>query len=142
VTVLDAYAVLAYLRGEPCADDVADLLRAPTVLTAVNAAEVLDQLVRVYQRDPDDVHADLALLANAGMQIRPVSADVGLLAGRLRARHYHRERAAVSLADCVAVAAAITEQRALATSDPALSAVLRAEGGTINALADSRGQKP
>jgi PIN domain nuclease of toxin-antitoxin system len=142
LTVLDAYAVLAYFRGEPCADDVADLLRAPTVLTAANAAEVLDQLVRVYQRDPDDVHADLALLASAGMQIRPVNADVGLLAGRLRAKHYHRERAAVSLADCIAAAAAMTEQRSLATSDPALSSVLRAEGGTIHALADSRGHKP
>jgi PIN domain nuclease of toxin-antitoxin system len=142
LTVLDAYAVLAYFRGEPCADDVADLLRAPTVLTAANAAEVLDQLVRVYQRDPDDVHADLALLASAGMQIRPVNADVGLLAGRLRAKHYHRERAAVGLADCIAAAAAMTEQRSLATSDPALSSVLRAEGGTIHALADSRGHKP
>jgi PIN domain nuclease of toxin-antitoxin system len=139
LTVLDAYAVLAYLRGEPCADDVADLLRAPTILTAANAAEVLDQLVRIYHRDPDDVHADLALLASAGMQIQPVSADVGLLAGRLRAKHYHRERVAVSLADCIAAAAAMTEQRSLATSDPALSSVLRAEGGTIHALADSHG---
>jgi hypothetical protein len=67
LTVLDAYAVLAYLRDEPCADEVATLLRRPTVLTAANAAEVLDQLVRVYQRNPDDVHADIALLANAGV---------------------------------------------------------------------------
>jgi PIN domain nuclease of toxin-antitoxin system len=52
--VLDAYAVLAYLRAERCADEVAALLRAPSVLTAANAAEVLDQLVRVYH--PDDVH--------------------------------------------------------------------------------------
>jgi hypothetical protein len=50
-----------------------------------------------HQRDSDDVHADLALPANAGMQIVPVSADQGLLAGRLRARHYHREKCAVSL---------------------------------------------
>lgn len=142
MTVLDAYAVLAFLRGEPCADEVAALLREPTVLTAVNAAEVLDQLVRVYSRDPDDVHADLALLTDAGMQIAPVLPDLALAAGRLRARYYHRVRCAVSLADCVAAAAATTDERALATCDAALAAVVRGEGGTIHVLPDSRGVKP
>ena len=81
VSVLDAHAVIAYLRGEACADEVAALLREPSVLTAVNAAEVVDQLVRVFGRDPDDVHADLALLARAGMSVQPVSAELGLDAG-------------------------------------------------------------
>ncbi|MGH8774204.1 MAG: PIN domain-containing protein [Jiangellaceae bacterium] len=142
MTVLDAYAVLAYLRGEAVADDVADLLGAPTILSVVNAAEVLDQLVRVYGRDADDVHADLALLASTGMELTSVSADVGLLAGRLRARHYHRERMAVSLADCVAAATAMSWGRALATADPALAALVRAEGGSVHALADSGGALP
>ncbi len=142
MTVLDAYAVLAYLRAEPCADQVATLLRTPTVITAANAAEVLDQLVRVYQRDPDDVHADLALLANAGMDIAAVTADQALAAGRLRARHYHRERCAVSLADCLAAAAALGREAPLATSDPALAALIRGEDGKIHSLADSKGAKP
>lgn len=142
VTVLDAFAVIAYLRDERCAEQVADLLQAPTVLTAANAAEVLDQLVRVYRSDPDDVHADLALLAHAGMQITSVTADHGLLAGRLRARHYHRRHCAVSLADCLAAAAALTEQIPLATCDPALAAVVRAERGKVHPLSDSRGVKP
>lgn len=142
MTVLDAYAVLAYLRAEPCADDVAALLRGTTVLSAANAAEVVDQLTRVYGSDPDDVHADLALLANAGMRLEPVTADLGLRAGRLRAKHYHRERAAVSLADCMAAATALGAGLSLATSDPALAGVVRAEGGQIHGLADSRGTKP
>lgn len=142
MTVLDAYAVLAFLRAEPCADDVAALLRAATTLSAANAAEVVDQLTRVYGSDPDDVHADLALLANAGMQLAPVTADLGLLAGRLRAKHYHRDRAAVSLADCIAAATALSSNRPLATSDPALAGVVRAEGGTIHGLPDSRGTSP
>ena len=142
MTVLDAYAVLAYLRAEPCADAVATLLRTPTVITAANAAEVLDQLVRVYQRDPEDVHADLVLLANAGMDIVAVTADQGLAAGRLRARHYHRERCEVSLADCLAVAAALGRDTPLATSDSALAALVRTEGGEIHPLADSKGVKP
>lgn len=140
--VLDAYAVLAYQRGEATADEVASLLRAPTMLSAVNATEVIDQLVRVHGRDPDDVHGDLALLSHAGMQIVPVSADVGLLAGRLRARHYHRERRAVSLADCVAAATALSHGQPLATADPALAALLREEGGEVHALPDRAGRLP
>ncbi len=66
MTVLDAYAVIAYLRGESVADEVADILRAATVLSAANAAEIIDQLVRVHGRDADDVHGDLALLTYAG----------------------------------------------------------------------------
>ena len=142
MSVLDAYAVIAYLRGETCADEVATLLREPTVLTAVNAAEVIDQLVRVFGRDPDDVHADLVLLASAGMTVQPVSAEWGLEAGRLRSRHYHRQRRAVSLADCVAAVAALAEGWPLATSDPALAAVVRDEGGRAHALPGSDGTRP
>jgi PIN domain nuclease of toxin-antitoxin system len=142
MTVLDAYAVLAYLRGEPCADEVARLLRSPSTLSAVNAAEVVDQLVRGYGREADDVHADLALLAHAGMEIMPVTSDTGMTAGRLRARHYHRERMAVSLADCVAAATALSRQRPLATADPSLAALVRDEGGDVHALPDSSGKLP
>jgi PIN domain nuclease of toxin-antitoxin system len=140
--VLDAYAVVAYLRGEQAAVDVAALLRSRTVLSSVNAAEVLDQLVRVFGRDPDDVHADLALLSHSGMDIAPVPGDLALAAGRLRARHYHRMRMAVSLADCVAAATALDRRRPLATSDPALAALIRAEGGLVHGLPDSKGQLP
>ncbi|HZI97722.1 MAG TPA: PIN domain-containing protein [Actinomycetales bacterium] len=142
MTVLDAYAVLAYLRNETAAEPVADLLRSSTVLPAVNAAEVIDQLVRVHQRDPDDIHADLALLSHAGMYLSPVTADAGMLAGRLRARHYHRERRAVSLADCVAAATALSTGRPLATADPALATMIRAEGGSLHALPSSAGRMP
>lgn len=142
MTVLDAYAVLAYLRNETAAELVTELLRSPTVLSPLNAAEVIDQLVRVYGRDPDDVHADLAVLSHAGMHIPSVSAEVGMLAGRLRARHYRRERMAVSLADCVAAATALSTASPLATADPALGAMIRAEGGSLHALPDSTGRLP
>jgi len=142
VTILDAYTVLAYLRGEPSADQVAALLRQPTTLTAANAAEVVDQLVRVFAHDADDVHGDLLLLANIGMEIAAVTVEVGLLAGRLRGRHYERDTMAVSLADCIAAATALTRRQSLATADPALARMLRREGGTVHALPDSRGRLP
>jgi predicted nucleic acid-binding protein len=142
VTVLDAYALVAYLRNEPMAQEVATLLREPTVLAAPNAAEVVDQLVRVFGREADDVHADLALLAHAGMTVEWLSPEVGIEAGRLRARHYHRERRAVSLADCIAAATALARGQPLATADPALAAMVREEGGKVHALPDSAGQRP
>jgi PIN domain nuclease of toxin-antitoxin system len=143
VTVLDAFAVVAYLRDEPGAGEVAALLsRGPTMITATNVAEVLDQLVRVSGSHRNDVLADLALLSYAGMAIIPVTADDGLAAGQLRARHYHRERCAVSLADCTAAAVALDRRVGLATADPALAALVRAEGGAVHPLADSRGITP
>jgi ribonuclease VapC len=142
MTVLDAYAVIAYLRGEPSADEVAELLHGPAVLTSVNAAEVGDQMVRVFRADPDAVEADLALLIHAGMTVLPVSYELGMEAGRIRAGRYHRDRAAVSLADCVAASAALATRQPLATADPALAAVLRAEGGDVHPLPDSNGNRP
>ena len=142
MTVLDAYAVVAYLRGEPSADEVAELLHGPTILTSVNAAEVLDQMVRVFGSDPDAVEADLALLSHAGLTVQAVTHELGMEAGRIRARRYHRDRAAISLADCVAASAALAVRQPLATADPALAAVLRAEGGEIHSLPDSRGRRP
>jgi PIN domain nuclease of toxin-antitoxin system len=143
LTVLDAYAVLAFLRDEPGADEVAGLLRrGPTVMSAANVAEVVDQLVRVHRRDPHDVYAGIGLLGYAGLDVLPVTADDGIAAGRLRSRHYHRERCAVSLADCVAAATALALRRPLATSDPALASMVRTEGGEVHALADSEGVKP
>jgi PIN domain nuclease of toxin-antitoxin system len=142
VTVLDAYAVIAYLRGEPSADEVAELLHGPTILTSANAAEVLDQMVRVFGSDPDGVEADLALLSHAGMTVQAVTHELGMEAGRIRTRRYHRDRAAISLADCVAASTSLAVGRPLATADPALAAVLRAEGGDVHALPDSKGNRP
>ncbi len=142
MTVLDAYAVISFLRGEDAADEVTTLLRGPTLLPAVNQAEIVDQMVRTYRRDADDVEADLALLSQAGMDIEPLDSATAVLAGRLRARHYHRERCAVSLADCVAAATALINDRPLATADPALAGVLRAERGEVVGVPDSTGRHP
>jgi PIN domain nuclease of toxin-antitoxin system len=140
--VLDAYAVLAYLRDEHAAEAVQELLATPTMLTSVNAAEVFDQLVRVYGRDPDDVHADLIMLAHTGMELASVSTEIGLFAGRLRARRYHREQMPVSLADCVAAATALFVGYPLATADPPLASLVRTEQGKLHALPDTTGRLP
>lgn len=142
MTVLDAYAVISFLRDENAAREVASLLNAPTLLPAANQAEVVDQMVRVFARPADGVEADLALLGASGMDVGPLDSASAVLAGLLRARHYHRESGAVSPADCVAAATALQADRPLATADPALAVIVRAEGGDVIALPDRRGRRP
>jgi PIN domain nuclease of toxin-antitoxin system len=140
LTVLDAYAVLAYLKGERAANEVRPLLGlADSSLTAVGVAEVLDHLVRLSGADEEDAALDLAQLG----LIDGVSVDatIGAAAGRLRARHYHRTRCQVSLADCVAAEVARSLRQALATADPHLLDVCHAEGIALTVLTASNGSR-
>jgi PIN domain nuclease of toxin-antitoxin system len=131
VTVLDAYAVIAYLRAEPAAGEVRPLLDSGEgTLTAVGVAEVLDHLVRLAGADEEDAVLDVAQLGL--LEGIVVDSDLGLAAGRLRARRYHRIRCAVSMADCIAAEAARQAATRLATSDPQLLDLCRIEG--ISAL--------
>ena len=127
MTVLDAYAVLAYLKDEPAASEVRALLSdRDASLTAIGIAEVLDHLVRIVGADEEDAALDIAqldLLDGIGLDSRTAVA-----AGRLRARHYHRTRCPVSLADCFAAEVARPQGHTLATSDPHLLDVYHAEG--------------
>lgn len=126
MTVLDSYAVLAYLKDEPAAVEVRPLLdNDDASLTALGVAEVLDHLVRLVGADEEEAALDLAQLNL--LDGIPVDSATGVAAGRLRARHYHRSRCAVSLADCVAAEVARSGQVALATSDPHLLAVCHDE---------------
>ncbi len=134
MTVLDAYAIVAYLRGEAAANEVEGLLRSPTWLAAVNEAEVMDQLVRVDGQDPDEVEIRLATLRIDGMTVEPASEELAIVAGTLRARHYNRGTRAVSLADCFAAATALAIEQPLATADPHLLDLMRSENGTVHPL--------
>ncbi|WP_375503848.1 PIN domain-containing protein [uncultured Jatrophihabitans sp.] len=138
MTVLDAYAVIAYLRGEAAAGNVRPLLlTGDSVVTAVGLAEVLDHLVRVAGVDEEQATLDLAQLGL--LDALPVPATVGAAVGRLRARHYHRTRCPVSVADCVAAESARWTDQPLATADPDLLDVCYAEGIGYLALPQSNG---
>lgn len=138
MTVLDAYAVIAYLRDEPAAEHVRTLLAAgDAALTAVGLAEVLDHLVRLANAEEDDVVLDLAQLGL--IDAIAVEARTGNAAGRLRAHHYHRIRCPVSMADCIAAETARATRRPLATADPDLLDVCLAEHIEIIPLPGSDG---
>ncbi|MEO1062508.1 MAG: PIN domain-containing protein [Actinomycetota bacterium] len=137
--VLDAYAVIALLRGERAATDVADLLVGETcALTPLGVAEVVDRLVRLAGADPDDVALDLAELGL--LEPRPLTAAAAVRAGSLRSRRYHGSACAVSLADCVVVEVAREEGGVVATSDPHLLDVCLAEELPAVVLPDTTGR--
>jgi len=138
--ILDSYAVLAFLRQEPAADEVERLLseNPRASLTAVGVAEVIDRLIRLGSIDEEEAVLDLAQL---GLLDPPaLGSGVGMAAGLLRARHYHRTDCAVSLADCVAAEVARELDCPLATSDPHLLDVCNNEGIGVQVLPDTRGK--
>jgi predicted nucleic acid-binding protein len=138
VTILDAYAVIAFLRGEPAAAQVQPLLEDGSgALTAVGLAEVLDHLVRLVGADEDDAVLDLAQLGL--LDALSVHAYTGSAAGRLRARHYHRIRCAVSMADCIGAETARATGQPLATADADLLDVCHAESIATRPLPASDG---
>jgi PIN domain nuclease of toxin-antitoxin system len=138
--VLDAYAVLALLKGESAAGQVRQLLAGEdeAALTALGVAEVVDHLIRLAGADEEDAALDVAQLRLDSPS--PVDAALALQAGLLRARHYHRKNRAVSLADCVAAETARPAGSSLASADPHLLDLCRDEGIASIPLPDSGGQ--
>jgi PIN domain nuclease of toxin-antitoxin system len=141
VIVLDSYAVLALLRDEAAAAAVQELIESTEVvaLTALGVAEMIDRLVRLGGVDPEEAALDVAQLGLR--EPLAVDSEVAIRAGIMRARHYHRTTRAVSLADCVAAAAATHVGRLLATADPHLIDMCVAEGVSVVALPDVGGRR-
>jgi predicted nucleic acid-binding protein len=128
VTVLlDAFAIVALVANEPAADQVEAMLRRGDVaITAVNLAEALDVLQRVQRIPRERIDALTIPLVQEAMSVMAVDEQLARDAADIRARHYHRTRAPLSLADCVLIAAARTAD-ALATADGPLQAAAREE---------------
>lgn len=140
MTVLDAFAVIALLRGEPAAEEVRSELNAGDAhLTAVGLGEVIDHLVRVVGTTDEDAALDVAQLGLANAIA--VDDEIALRAGLLRARQNHRRQRAVSLADCIAAEVARATSTALATADPHLLDLCAAEGIAVVSLPDSSGSR-
>jgi PIN domain nuclease of toxin-antitoxin system len=127
-TILDAYALIAFLVDEPAAPQVEDLLRRqPAAITSINYAEVLDRLVRAHGVPEHAVAAAMAPLLDDGLDEIDVDFRLARSAARLRSGHYHRIRCPLSLADCVCLAA-VAEGDVLATADAPMLEVADAEG--------------
>ncbi len=138
MTILDAFAVIALMKGEPAAVEVGSVIEhGGCALTTLGVAEVVDHLVRVVRTTEDDAVLDVAQLGlDAALELDSASATEAAL---LRARHYHKKNRAVSLADCVVAQFARTSNSAVATSDPHLLDLCRDEGISVIPLPDSAG---
>lgn len=114
--VLDSYAVLAWLQGEPGAAIVSDILRqagrdeATVSMCLVNLGEVLyiierEESLPVAQRA-------LATIDDLPVRLHPADRDLVLAAAHVKARHR------MAYADCFAVALAARLGARLVTGDP------------------------
>ena len=138
MTVLDAQAVLAYLKEEPAAVEAGRLMDQGAELTTIGVAEVIDHLIRVLGLEEDRAMIELATLDLPEARLLDAELMVGV--GRLRARQYHRRSREVSLADCIAAEVARAAGTGLATSDPHLLDLCHEEGIATIPLPDSRGR--
>jgi PIN domain nuclease of toxin-antitoxin system len=87
--VLDAYAVIATLVGEPAGRVLAPHL-AQGAICAANVAEVVDVCVRVHGNPEGAVLEKLDWLVAGGLEVIALDRDVAVAAGALRARRYRR----------------------------------------------------
>jgi PIN domain nuclease of toxin-antitoxin system len=132
------------MKREPAEPQVDALLRmrpAPTI-SGANLAEVVDHLVRVDGRSPEDVNDAFDLLFAAGLDVEPFWLTHARRAAAIRADHYHRTRSPISLADAACIATARLLASDVATTDPALARVARELGIQVIALPDSTGKRP
>lgn len=141
---LDAYALVALASGEPAADDVEAILRRPgadPAVLSINLAEAADVLARTYGLPVTASRMALSPILGDPVRIIDGDAELAWRAASIRSEYYAKRAREVSLADCFLIGAA-RENDAIATSDPALAAVARAEGVRVEGLADRRGRKP
>ena len=130
LTVLDASAVIGFLRDEPARNQVEDLLRRrpPPVISAVNLCEAIDVLVRVGGHTEEAVNDAIGLLIVGGLEVEPFWLPHGRLAASIRAAHYHRSRSPISLGDAACLATARSLKATVATTDAALARAAGALG--------------
>lgn len=114
-TVLDSFALLAYLRGEAGGEQVRDLLdkasqkNAPLHMTEINYAEVKYITVRKDGAAAwNDIAANLPALP---IEFHPVDRTLAEVAADIKAKH------ALSLADACAASLAKLKKAALITGD-------------------------
>lgn len=128
MTILDAQALTAYLRGERAEEAVSGILReGEAAVGALNLAEAIDVLTRRYGASRERLRRTVDPLLDQVIRVVAFEERHAWRVGELRARHYHRTRRPVSSADCALIALAGPDDR-VATSDQHLIAVADAEG--------------
>ncbi len=127
MTLLDAYALIAFLVGGPATEQVRAILRdADAGVATANLLEVLDVSQRIYGVPISRAVEVLEPLLEGPLTAVPLGITVARRAADIRARHYHRSSRPISLADAVLIGTAELGDR-IATADPDVLAVAKAE---------------
>lgn len=127
MTLLDAYALIAFLIGGPATPQVRATLReGDAAIATANLVEALDVSQRVHGLPIPRALEILDPLFESTLTAVPLDADIARRAAEIRASHYHRSSRPISLADAVLLASAKQGDR-IATSDPDVLAVARVE---------------
>jgi len=115
IIVLDSWAIVSYLQGEPSAEKVADIIAdaheddIPLLMSVINAGEVW----YIISRRTSEADADRSIRQLRQLGIEMVDADWEIAhdAGRFKAKHK------MSFADCFAAALAKQRKAHLVTGD-------------------------
>ena len=127
MTLLDAYALIAFLVGGPAAEQVRTILReGNTAVATANMVEALDVSQRVYGLPIRRAVEILDPLFGGPLAAVSLETNTAERAAEIRAAHYHRSTRPISLADAVLLASAKPGD-IIATSDPDVLAVAAAE---------------
>ena len=130
------------LLDKPAAAEVATLLRSGDCgVPAPCVAEVRDQLIRRHPITEEEFLKRTEPLVDVGIVGLPIDIKAVRWAGEIRAAHYSRSRAALSLADCFLLASAVDGDQ-IATADAAVIRVARALDIGVIPLLDSQGRRP
>lgn len=133
--LLDATALVAFLRGERAAEEVESILGGgEAAVASVNLAETLDVMMRVFGVDVDALEAKMVPLLTTTLGLVSIGEAEARRGAAVRGAHYHRQHAPLSLADCLLIAAASLRQSSIATSDEILATVARREGIDVTRL--------
>ncbi len=127
MTLLDAYALIAFLVGGPATQKIRVILREGDAgVATANLVEVLDVSQRVYGVPTSRTLETLEPLLEGPLTAVRLGLTVARRAADIRARHYHRSSRPISLADAVLIGSAEAGDR-IATADPDVLAVAEAE---------------
>jgi predicted nucleic acid-binding protein len=127
VTLLDAYALIAFLVGGPATSQVRAILREGQVaVTSANLAETLDVSQRIHGMAIARAMDVLDPLFEGPLLVISLDAVIARATAEIRAKHYHRSSRPISLADAVLIASAKPADR-IATADPDVLAVAEIE---------------
>jgi PIN domain nuclease of toxin-antitoxin system len=144
MATFDAAPLVGMLLAEPGASTIARVLAeaGTAAISTINLAEMIERVVRHGPATIAAIDDRIDLWRAGGLAVIPLSEQVAHRAASIRAAHFHARRAAVSLADCCAIALAEERDEPLATSDRAMLAVARACGVAVVPLPDSTGTVP